>query len=108
VTLSKFEKAIRSLYIMVAFASAMALHIGVGDGVLAAQVTQPRLFDMQTYLADRMDHVESVQAQQDVRIRDLSDKVTTMEGIGEGAFGVLGVLQILGLIAKLNNKGDEV
>lgn len=106
--MSKLERLIRCIYIIVAFASALALHIGVADGAFAAeQQTQPRQFDMESYLADRIDHVEAHQTDEDSRTRELSDKVTTMEGIGEGSFTVLAVLNLLGFLAKLKKDGDS-
>jgi hypothetical protein len=107
---NKTEKLIRITYIIVAFLSALSIHVGVGDISAFAQsvaITQPHQFNMESYLTERMDHVEAAQLSMDIRLRDLNDKVTTLSGIGEGAFGVLGILQILGFINKLNNKGKE-
>ena len=104
--MGKIEKIIRSIYVAVAFSSAFAMHVAIYGSVLAAQVTQPQQYDMQSYLADRINHIETQDNELDARIRDLSDKVTTMEGIGEGSLAVLGILQLLGLIAKLHSKGD--
>jgi hypothetical protein len=108
---NKIEKLLRITYIVVAFLSALSMRIGAGDISVFAQdrtsITQPQQFNMESYLTERMDHVEATQISMDIRLRDLNDKVTTLSGIGEGAFGVLGILQILGFINKLNNKGKE-
>lgn len=35
----------------------------------------------------------------DARVQELSDRIATIQGMGAGAFGVLTVLQVLGIIA---------
>jgi hypothetical protein len=51
-------------------------------------------FETKSEQIDR--HLEST----DARLNDLSNRISTIQGIGTGVLGVLGVLQILGFITS--------
>ncbi|HEV2709159.1 MAG TPA: hypothetical protein VGU67_03000 [Edaphobacter sp.] len=49
----------------------------------------------------RMDQIERHIDSTDTRVNDLSDKVSMIQGVGTGVLGLLGALQLLGLIASV-------
>ena len=103
--MSKFERIIRALYIAVAFATALAMYSCGGLSVEAAQAQPLQQYNEMTNIYDRLDKLDGHIDAQNIRMDDLSDKVSIMEGIGTGGIGLLGLLQ--GLIFVISKKHKE-
>jgi len=97
-------RGLRILYAFSAFSGALILHScgGSGQFVFAQTNAQPGFLQGQgqgysSEAADRRDRAIENNA---ARIDALDERVSTIQGIGSGALGVLGVLQLMGLIAS--------
>lgn len=91
------SKVARILYIIVAF-TASWLTSPIGPSVLA-QSHQPKqgTDEGQMIISQQSDAAKRLGALE-VRVNEISDSVSNMRGIGSGALGVLGVLQIVGMV----------
>lgn len=70
-------------------------------GIQSGLDTNSKLIDQLNIKEDQIDHhLEAT----DSRINDLSDKISLIQGIGSGVLGILGVLQIFGLITTKRNE----
>jgi hypothetical protein len=73
---------------MQASASLITVHAQVAD-----ESSMERRWESKAAQIDH--HFEAT----DARVQELSDRIATIQGMGAGAFGVLTVLQVLGIIA---------
>ncbi len=67
-------------------------------GASEQQDERDQQYNSQIYQMER--HLEYT----DTRLNDLSDKISTMQGLGAGAMAVLGLLQLLGIFAAKQRK----
>lgn len=97
------DRAIRILYALFAFATALAMRLASGPMAMAQD--EPAAYKEQSALYDRLDKIETRLDDQDSRSEQMEGEINHMEGIGEGGMTALGVLQLIGLIKKY--KGDD-
>jgi TolA-binding protein len=93
--MTQVAQSLKIAYVMTAMAAALTLHSCAGNVAFAAE--QDRVSD--SSLQHSIDQLDD-------RLNELSDKVSTIQGIGTGALGALGALQVLGLIASVKTKKD--
>ena len=95
---------LRVAYATVAFSAAVLLFQTSPLHVVHAQtqgeyaLQQEHRFEIKSAEIDH--HLEAT----DARVQELSDRTSAIQGVGAGAFGVLTVLQILGIIASKSQK----
>jgi hypothetical protein len=106
----RMHRKIRGAYACIALAGAILMHIGPPRAVHAEDIAEPAIisnYELQTRIEERTsvsqlqdkigqinDHLKAT----DSRVEDNTSSVNWMKGIGSGAFGVLGILQILDLL----------
>ena len=100
-------RGLRILYMHVAFGGAILLRgCGGGHFVLAQSAPEPN-FTQSVPLEDEGNRRDRDLEALTVRVDQLDERVSTIQGIGSGALGVLGVLQLMGFIASAKAKRDR-
>jgi len=92
--MTKIWRVISALYTTTALCGAITLSYCTSDFVYAQTQTPTESYSVQS----RMDQIERHIDTTDSRVNDLSDKVSLIQGVGTGILGLLGALQLLGLI----------
>lgn len=105
--MSNFEKAVRGLYVVVAFLAALALYVPGNESFVLAAVDQPMQTSEGGYILERQEHLETALGGMETRLNEMSDRLSLVQGIGTGSLSVLGILQLLGFIAKANSKEKD-
>ena len=95
--MSRFERAVRILYAAIALLSALAIHLS-GPPAYAQDALRP--FNEESRLYDRLDRQDERMAKIEISLTEIESENSYIKGIGEGGMAALGVLQIVGLLAK--------
>jgi len=117
-TKPKIEKAIKWAYAFTALTGALILYAMGNTGVQAQQQFSDDHYQQQAdytinsklidSMATRQSEMNTRLENMDSRIGILSDRVSTMQGVGEGIFIVLAGLQILAIIMPRLGYGKGV
>lgn len=102
---STIAKRLKAAYAATALAGALLMQTCGGPTSVFAQV-DPQAREMERIEA-KQTQVDSHLEFADGRLNTLSDRVSTIQGVGTGVFGALGILQILGLLASAKNKENK-
>lgn len=104
-------KRIKELYILAAFAGSLILYLTPGGIRVLAQV---RDFALESKVEIQKSKVEALSEKQgeiehhlentDKQVQIDSNRISVIQGVGAGVLGLLGALQILGLVAQVKAK----
>ena len=84
-------KIAKPLYVIVAFLGSWL------TSPFSPLLPYPSVYAQETERADQADVVHRLGSLEE-RVYHISDSVSTIQGVGSGALGVLGVLQIVGML----------